>query len=188
MLPEVIACNGFTLRPWRREDKPALIKHADNRNVWRNLRDVFPHPYTERDADAWLDFATVQPWHEGKWAIDVAGEAVGTISLEPQTDVDRLSREIGYWLGEPFWGRGIVTEAVGRVTDLALAESDIIRVFAGVFSWNPRSMRVLERNGYLREAVMPRAGFKDGTVIDRVLYARTRESEHSYVHFDATTA
>lgn len=108
---------------------------------------------------------------------------MGTVSLERGRDIERYSAEIGYWLGEAYWGRGIVSEAVGRVTALALAEPDLVRVFAPVFAWNARSMRVLERNGYAREAVLRRAGVKDGVVIDRVVYARTRPSDHPYVPY-----
>jgi RimJ/RimL family protein N-acetyltransferase len=161
-------------------DKPALVRHADNREIWRNLWDAFPHPYTDADADRWLSFAAADPSPQGTYAIEVAGEAAGTLSLERREDVERYSAEIGYWLGESYWGRGIVSEAVGRVTAAALAEPDLVRVFAPVFAWNRRSMRVLERNGFVREGVLRRAGYKDGVVLDRVVYARTRESAHPY--------
>lgn len=178
MLPSVIECSTFLLRPWVASDLESLVQYANNRNIWRNLRDMFPHPYTRADGEQWLgNGADV----EGTYAIDVDGAAVGTISVERGSEIEQLAAEIGYWLGEPFWGRGIVSEAVRRLTDLALAEPDIVRVYAPVFAWNARSMRVLENNGYVRECVLRRAGFKDGTIIDRVFYARTRASEHPYV-------
>lgn len=180
MLPVTITCANCTLRPWEQADKASLLRHANNRNVWRNLRDIFPHPYTEVHADEWLARAAARPAPEGLYAIAVDAAAVGTIAIHRGSDVDRFSVELGYWLGEEFWGRGIATAAVGRVTEAALAEPDVLRVFAPVFSWNLRSMRVLERNGFVREGVLRRAGFKDGHVIDRVLYARTRESDHPY--------
>lgn len=181
MLPETIECSTFRLRPWRHEDADALVRHADNRAVWRNLWDTFPHPYTHADAERWLATAATDPPPEGTYAIEVDGEAAGTVALERGRDIERFSAEIGYWLGEAYWGRGIVSEAVGRVTEVALAEPGLVRVFAPVFGWNARSMRVLERNGYTREGVLRRAGFKDGALIDRVLYARTRDSAHPYV-------
>ena len=102
------------------------------------------------------------------------------MSVERRRDIERLSAEVGYWLGEAYWGRGIVSEAVGRVTEVALAEPDLLRLFALAFAWNERSMHVLERNGYVREGVLRRAGYKDGVVIDRVIYGRTRDSAHPY--------
>lgn len=188
MLPAVVACSTFRLRPWAAGDRAALLRHANNRAIWRNRWDAFPHPYTEADADRWLAVAAADPPPEGTYAIDVGGEAVGTVLLERGRDIERLSAEIGYWLAEPYWGRGIVSEAVGRVTDLALAEPDLVRVVAPVFGWNRRSMRVLGRNGYRREAVLRRAGVKDGVVLDRVVYARTRASDHPYVPYEPAPA
>lgn len=181
MLPTVIDCSTFRLRPWRADDRASLLLHADNWAVARTLRDLFPHPYTEADADAWLSFAAADPAPEGIYAIEVDDRAVGCLALERGRDVERLTAEIGYWLGEAYWGRGIVSEAVARVTELAFAEPDLVRIFAPVFGGNARSMRVLERNGYVREAILRRAGFKDGVIFDRVIYARTRESAHPYV-------
>jgi len=181
MLPTVIDCSRCRLRPWAASDKAALVRYANNRNVSRSLRDVFPYPYTDADADRWLARVAGSAAPPGVYAIEVGGEAAGTLAVERQTDVERLSAEIGYWLGEPFWGRGIVTEAVGRVTALALAEDDILRLFASVFAWNAASMRVLEKNGYVGEAVLRRSGFKDGAVFDRVIYARVKESAHPYI-------
>ncbi len=181
MLPSVVEGSCFRLRPWAVSDKAALVRYANNWNVARSLRDLFPFPYTEADADHWLARTAGSAAPPGTYAIEVGGEAAGCVAVERQEDVERLSAEIGYWLGEPFWGRGIMTEAVGRLTALALAEGDIVRLFAPVFAWNAASMRVLEKNGYLREAVLRRAGFKDGKLFDRVIYARVQESAHPYV-------
>ena len=181
MLPSVIECTTCRLRPWRLDDKPSLLRHADNPRVARNMRNIFPHPYTPDDADRWLAVAAADPWPEGIWTIEVAGEAVGGVGLHRQRDVECCSAEIGYWLGEAHWGRRIVTDAVARVTTLALAEPDLVRLYAAIFAWNAASMRVLERNGYVREAVLKQAGFKDGTLFDCVIYARTRESALPYV-------
>jgi RimJ/RimL family protein N-acetyltransferase len=181
VLPAVIECATCCLRPWRHTDKASLLVHADNPRIARNLRNIFPYPYTADDADRWLAVAAADPWPAGIWTIEVDGEAAGSIGLHRLADVECRSAEIGYWLGEAHWGRGIVSEAVGRVTELALSEPDLVRVFAPVFAWNVASMRVLERNGYTREAVLQRAGFKDGAVFDLVIYARTRESPDPYV-------
>lgn len=166
------------IRPWRAEDKSALVRHANNRKVWRNLRDRFPHPYAEADADAWLSRACAEA-PATNFAIEVNREAAGGVGLVLGTDVARRSAEIGFWLGEPFWGRGIATAAVAAVTALAFERFDLCRLFAGVFEWNPASMRVLEKAGYTREGVLRRAVFKDGRQIDQVLYAIVRESTPS---------
>lgn len=175
MIAREIDCGPCRLRPWRRSDREALLRLADDRRVWRNLRDAFPHPYTEDDADEWLAHAADEPVPEGLWCVEVDGGAAGTVSLHRGRLDESCAAEIGYWLGEPFWGRGIATAAVRGATEAALADPGLYRVFATVFAWNPASMRVLEKAGYLREGVMVRAALKDGVLLDRVLYARTRD-------------
>lgn len=164
-------CGDCMVREWDARDRDSLIRHANNRNVWRNLKDRFPHPYTAADADAWLALALARPGRP-VWAIDVGGEAAGCIGLEPLADVYARTAHLGYWLGEAHWGRGLMTAVVGRVAAHAFAESGFLRLEAPVFAWNPASMRVLEKNGFVREAVMRKSVFKDGELIDSVLYAR----------------
>jgi [ribosomal protein S5]-alanine N-acetyltransferase len=174
------------LRPWTLADEPSLVRHADSRNVWRNLRDQFPHPYTATHAAGWLAYAAATPTPVGVYAIDVGGEAVGTISIERRADVQRASAEVGYWLGERLWGRGVATAALRAVTAAALAQPDIIRLFAYVFAWNRASMRVLEKVGYRREGVLVRSAIKDGTVVDEVLYGVTRDPGGPYAPYVPT--
>ena len=175
MFPQRIECSSCLLRSWSAQDRATLLRHANNRNIWRNLRDRFPHPYLEPDADAWLDRVAIAPPPEGIYAIDVAGEAVGSIGIERRTDVQRCSAEVGYWLAEAHWGRGIATEALRAVTAAALAEPDLWRLDATVFAWNTASMRVLEKCGYRREGLLVRGAIKDGVAVDQILYAITRE-------------
>jgi [ribosomal protein S5]-alanine N-acetyltransferase len=143
--------------------------------VWRNLRDLFPHPYGEAEAAAWLSYAAADPPPEGVYAIEVDGEAAGTVSLRRRDGEERFSAEIGYWLAEPYWGRGIMSEAVRAVAAAALVQPDVYRLFAPVFSWNPASMRVLEKAGFRWEGVLRRSAVKDGVLIDQVMYAITRD-------------
>lgn len=159
-----------TLRPWKPGDEESLVRHANNRAVWRNLRDAFPHPYTIADARRWIEIANPKT----NFAIVVDSGAVGGIGLVLRDDVFRRSAGIGYWLGEEYWGRGIVTEAVGAVTDYAFATFDLCRVYAGVFEWNPASMRVLEKSGYEFEGRMKKSVTKDGENIDELIYAIVR--------------
>jgi RimJ/RimL family protein N-acetyltransferase len=166
-----------TLRSWEWRDREAIVRHANNRKVSLNLRDRFPFPYTERDARNWLD-AVIGLEPETNFAIDVAGEAVGGIGYTIQYDVARRSAEIGYWLGEGFWGRGIATEALIAVTDHAFANHDLCRVFAHVFDWNGASARVLEKAGYAFEGRMRKSVTKEGQTIDQLMYAMIREETH----------
>ena len=166
------------LRPWQRGDSEALVEHANNRRIWQNLRDAFPHPYTADDGDRWLAVADkFDP--PRNFAIVVDGQAVGGIGLVLKDDVYARSAEIGYWLGEAFWGRGIATAAVRVTTDYAFARFDLTRLYAGVFAWNTASTRVLEKAGYSFEARLRNAITKDGRTCDELVYAVVREREES---------
>jgi len=162
-----------TLRSWEWRDRDSIVRHANNKKVSINLRDRFPYPYTARDARNWLDMVVDQK-PETNFAIDVGGEAVGGIGFTSQHDVGRRSAEIGYWLGEPFWGRGIATEALIAVTDYAFANFDLCRLFAHVFDWNGASARVLEKAGYAFEGRLRKSVTKDGQTIDQLMYAIIR--------------
>ncbi|MGE0537464.1 MAG: GNAT family N-acetyltransferase [Pirellulales bacterium] len=162
-----------TLRPWRASDRDELVVQANNRRVWRNLRDRFPHPYTRGDAERWLAFVADQT-PQVNFCIDVAGKPAGGIGLDLRGDVDCRTAEIGYWLGEAYWGRGIASEAVRAMADWALATLNLARLEAGVFGWNPGSARVLEKAGFTCEGRLRDAVFKDGELTDRLIYARLR--------------
>jgi RimJ/RimL family protein N-acetyltransferase len=159
------------VRPWRMEDAESVVRHANNINVARQLRDRFPHPYTRANASAFLKAATSAP-EPSNLAIDVGGEAVGAVGYVPGIDVERFSAEIGYWLGESFWGRGITTEALRLVTDHVFDTLNMLRLFALPFADNAGSIRVLEKAGYVREAVLRASSVKYGQPRDQLLYAR----------------
>lgn len=160
------------LRPWRPDDAVSLVKHADNPRVASMLRDAFPSPYTLEDARRFIGMATETP--DLFLAIEVDNQAVGGIGIHVLNDVKRRSAEIGYWLAEPYWGRGIVTDAVKAIIPVSFGRYDIVRLQAGIFSNNPASMRVLEKCGFIREAVHRDAIFKNGILLDEVLYVRFR--------------
>ena len=158
------------IRSWRSSDLESLVQYANNRDIWLNLRDRFPHPYTTRDGNAFLKHIRGQR-PETAFAIAVNAEAVGGIGFQLGGDVERVSAEIGYWLGQPFWGRGIATEALVALTEYAIATHGLTRVFAVPFAWNTASCRVLEKAGYVLEGRLRRSAVKDGVITDQLQYA-----------------
>lgn len=166
-------CGKCVVRDWLAADKQVMRRLADNRNVWRNLSHRFPHPYTEADADFWFGLLAKMPGPT-HWAIEVDGQPAGGIGVDPGEGIYSKSGRFGYWLGEPFWGRGIMTAAVRTTSDYILQNLGLVRLEAPVFEWNPASMRVLEKCGFVREAVLRQSILKDGQIIDGVLYARLR--------------
>lgn len=162
-----------TIRDWRKGDEGSLVTHANNRKIWQNVRDAFPHPYTRADATDWIHKASSDD-PMTSFAIEVDGAAVGAIGVVLQSDIFRRSAEIGYWLGEDYWSRGIVTEAVRAFTMWSFTTFDLCRIYAGVFDWNPGSVRVLEKAGFEFEGRMKKAVTKEGRTGDELIYAITR--------------
>jgi RimJ/RimL family protein N-acetyltransferase len=158
------------LRPFVPADAADLARHANDRGIWRNLRDRFPHPYGIADAEAYIAHVLAeQP--PASFAITVDDRAAGSIGLTVGHDIERFSAEIGYFLGRAHWGRGIVTEAVRLATAYAFAQIGMRRVFAVPFAANAASHRVLEKAGYVLEGTMRRSACKDGELLDQRLYA-----------------
>jgi RimJ/RimL family protein N-acetyltransferase len=168
-----LECGPCVVRDWRPGDKAAVVRAANNRNVWRNLAHRFPHPYTDADADRWFGMLREAPLPT-HWAIEVDGEAAGGIGIDVGEGIHAKTAHFGYWLAEPHWGRGIMTAAVRAVAEHVLAHFDVARLEAPVFAWNPASMRVLEKCGFVREGVLRQSVLKDGQLIDAMLYARVR--------------
>lgn len=160
-----------TLRAWWKSDVPSLVQHANNRNVARHLRDRFPHPYTRAHAVAFLDHLA-EADVTTNFAIVVDDTAVGGIGYIRGADVERFSAEVGYWLGEAYWGRGIMTDAVVRLTSHLFEDVKLLRAFALPLVENDGSVRVLEKAGYQREAQLRSSCVKYGQPRDQFLYAR----------------
>jgi len=161
------------VRSWRKNDLDALVRYANNPKIAANLRDQFPHPYTRAAAAAYLsDMRAAEV--ETSFAVEYASEAIGGIGFKLGTDIARLSAEMGYWLGEPFWGGGLTTRAVLATSEWAFENYHLTRIFAMAFSHNVGSMRVLEKAGFEREGILRRSAVKNGMVLDRVLYAKVR--------------
>jgi [ribosomal protein S5]-alanine N-acetyltransferase len=162
------------LRPWNDGDVAALAKYANNRNIWLNLRDGFPHPYTLENAQAFIRMAGKQaPVTFG--ALATSAEAIGGIGITINADVHRLTAELGYWLAEPYWGRGIMTEAVTRFTDYVFERFGLLRVYAEPYATNANSCHVLEKAGFALEGRLKSSVIKDGQILDQFMYARVKE-------------
>lgn len=164
----------IALRPWQEKDIESLVKNANNINIWNNLRDYFPNPYTEGAAKEWIGMnAGASP--VTNFAIDLGGEAIGGASLLLNSDVYLLTAEIGYWLGETYWEKGITTEAVRLLVEHSFNHFNLVRLYAGVFAGNKASMRVLEKNGFYLEATRKNAVVKNGIVMDDCIWVKLRE-------------
>lgn len=170
----MLQLSGVSIRPWTLDDAAALQRHANNRNIWLQLRDLFPHPYTLQDAHNFLSHLMRQE-PLVTFAIATQIEPIGCIGLRLGEDVHRHTAELGYWLAEPFWGRGIMTEAVAKFTDYVFATLPLRRIYSELFSNNPASARVLEKAGFQFEARLRSSVTKNGQVLDSLLFARINE-------------
>ena len=162
---------GWTLRAWLEADAPALAQHANNPEVWRHMSDAFPHPYTLAIAQHWVRRGHID-FGGDNWAIAVDGEAVGGCGIHVGSGAMRCNAEIGYWLSKAHWGQGLGSLLAKVLSDRALQDPAVTRVFAPVHADNPRSMRVLEKCGFERESLQRQSAIKAGAVIDRVMMAR----------------
>jgi len=164
-----IEAGSCVLRPFRATDVDSLASVANDRDIWLNLRDRFPHPYRRAHAEAFIAHCESQE-APTNLAICVDDRAVGSIGVVPGTDIERVNAEIGYWIGKPYWGRGIATDALRAMTRHAIDQYGLTRVFAIPFVDNVASIRVLEKAGFVREGLMRRSAIKDGVIRDQYLY------------------
>lgn len=160
----------YIIRDWQVEDAPSVAKYANNRKIWINLRDAFPHPYRLKDAESFISRVN-QADPITVFAIANQWEAIGSIGLMPGRDVHRHTAELGYWLAEPFWGKGIMARAVRCLTSFAIRNLHMYRIFAEPYITNPASARVLEKAGFVCEGILRSNVFKDGKVLDQLLYS-----------------
>jgi len=172
--PLVISLSACVVRDWRLDDARSLARHANDRRIWLNLRDRFPHPYTLSDAEEFLA-AVANSTPRTFFAIALDDQAVGGIGYTLHDDVERASAEIGYWLGTAYWGRGIMTSALRAVTAYAFDRHDVLRrVYAVPFAWSAASIRVLAKVGYQLEGRMRESAIKNGAAVDQLLYSILR--------------
>ncbi len=160
----------YAIRNWTIKDAKSVSKYANNRKIWQYLRDGFPSPYSLEDAQTFISNA-LNSDPITVFAIANRSEAIGCIGFTFGNDVHRYSAELGYWLAEPFWGRGIMTKAVKSITEYAINDLKMNRVFAEPYCTNLASKKVLEKAGYTLEGIMKSNVFKDGNLLDQFLYS-----------------
>lgn len=169
---------GLSIRTYRDADLRSLARNANDRRIAANLRDGFPHPYTEHHARTYLERVKTR-WPPFAYAIADGDAVVGGIGILPGDDVHRRTAELGYWLAVPYWGRGIMSRAVREFSTWAFAHFDLLRIHASVYHTNPASARVLENAGFQFEGRLRSSVVKDDRVADQLLYARIRRRPRS---------
>ena len=167
----IIQTSFGSIRPWQIADAETIAMYANNEKIWLNLRDVFPHPYTLEDANTFIRTATAQK-PMTIFALATPTEAIGSIGLSINKDVHRLTAELGYWLAEPFWGKGIMSEAVRSFTEAAFTHFNLVRIYAEPYATNQASCRVLEKAGFVFEGRLRCSAIKNNQIIDQLLYAK----------------
>lgn len=162
------------LREWKKSDATALAKIANNKRVWDNVRDRLPHPYTKKDAKEWLALVKKQKIVT-TFCIEADGNLAGSLGLTLKEDVYRKNAEIGYFIGEEFWGKGIATEAVRQLVNYIQKNFDVVRIYAEVFEYNKASMKVLEKNGFYLESIRKKGAIKNDMIIDDFVWVKLLE-------------
>lgn len=166
---------NYMIRSWEKEDAPVLARHANNRNIWLNLRDGFPHPYSVDNANEFIA-NTLAKEPETFFAIASIKEAIGGIGFTFGQDIHRYTAELGYWLAERYWNQGIMTGAIQILTEYAFEMYDLNRIYAEPFATNPASVKVLEKAGFLYEGRLKANVYKDGKILDQFIYAMTKNT------------
>lgn len=170
ILIEAGPCQLRTLQP---SDAAPMAEHAANENIWRNVRDYFPNPYRIEDAASFIAMETGRDVPQNLGII-CEEKCIGVIGFYPMQDVYRLTADFGYWIGEPFWGRGIVSAAVAAMVDYVFKQTDIIRLQSSVFAFNEASKKVLLKNGFTLDCVAKRGAIKNGVIIDEFRFSKLK--------------
>jgi len=176
-----IVFEGIVLRPWSGIDAKKLALIADNKNISDNLRDGFPYPYSVKDAKIWLESILPENNPPRFFAILSEGVLVGSIGIVSKTDIYRKNFEIGYFLDEKYWGKGIATKAIKAATSYAFSNFDVVRVYAEPFADNPGSRKVLEKAGFVLEATFKSNVIKNGIIKDSCIYSVLKEDFKYYI-------
>ncbi|WP_434311711.1 GNAT family N-acetyltransferase [Hominifimenecus sp. rT4P-3] len=166
------------IRPWQIEDAEELAEALSNKNVQDHLRDGLPYPYTKADAEWYIhEMQSADPKSTFAFAITSADQVVGSIGVFRQNNIHFRTAEMGYYIAEPYWNKGLATKAVGEICKYVFEQTDIIRIFAEPFSYNTASCRVLEKNGFQYEGTLRSNAVKNGKVLDMKLYALVKDGD-----------
>lgn len=163
----------FILRPWIISDLESLVEHANNYHIAKFMTDDFPFPYTLEDGMHYINIIA-NVGNNTDFAIEINQQAVGGIGIQPQSGIMKKNAELGYWLGERYWGQGLITKVIPEVVDIAFEKYDITRIYARPFDTNIASQKVLEKNGFKLEAKILKSIFKNGEFLDELIYAIRR--------------
>ncbi len=180
MMTTLYAQIEFKVRPWKIPDAPTIAAHANNWNIAQNLTNRYPHPYSENDAKEFID-SVINENSDCIFAIEVYGEAIGSIGIIPQTDIHCKNAEIGYWLAEPYWGKGIASKAIKWMIDYAFRKYNLNRIYAAVFGTNIASQKVLLKNHFVLEATFEKTIFKKGVYHDELIYSIRRNQWKKHI-------
>ena len=164
---------AIILRPLYDNDLDALARLANNRKIWDNVRDILPSPYSIDDANYFIKL-TQKENPQTTFAIEYCKEFCGVIGLVGQSDVYKKTAEIGYWIGEPYWNKGIATVSVKLLTQYGFDQLDFIRIHTGVFEFNIGSMKVLKKNGYSKDGIFKKSILKNGQIFDEHRFSKTK--------------
>ena len=167
---------NIRLRPLQKSDNQAIAVLINNKKILDMLMDRIPFPYTLADADFFIDLKQEESPQSTFAIVDASDTILGVISLELKSDIYRYQAEVGYWIGEPHWGKGIATNAIRLITDYGFSELNLMRIVACVFEGNAASMHVLRKNGYSQEAILKKSVFKHGKFLDEVLFAKIKDA------------
>lgn len=166
----VLQSDKIILREFHPADNTAIAELCNNKKIWNNLRDFIPHPYKTEDADYFIEFCRSEmPQHT--FLIEYNGCVAGSIGLVQQEDIYKHSAELGYWIGEPYWGKGIATKAVKLIVGYGFGELGLTRIFSSVFDHNKASQKVLEKNGFTLECISRKSVIKNNILLDEYKYS-----------------
>ena len=165
---------NIRLRPLQKSDNQAIAVLINNKKILDMLMDRIPFPYTLADADFFIDLKQEESPQSTFAIVDASDSIIGVISLELKSDIYRYQAEVGYWIGEPHWGKGVATNAIRLITDYGFNELGLMRIVACVFEGNTASMHVLRKNGYEQEAILKKSVFKHGEFLDEYLFTKLK--------------
>lgn len=166
------------IRNWRLEDAVLLSEFLNNKKITDNLRDGLPSPYRKEDGEAFIKaMLSVKDGSQYTWAITVDDQAVGSIGIFRKDNIHNRTAELGYYVAEPYWGRGVGTRAVQAACSYIFGHTDILRIFAEPFSNNIPSCRILEKSGFVLEGILRKNAYKNGKVLDMKMYALIKETD-----------